>query len=74
MITRPRPQPGKAGDHDHGHELHAQPPAHDLVGVALVELAALGEGADPEEQDRQHDQAGDDGEDDSGSENMALSL
>jgi hypothetical protein len=45
-------------------KLHPQPPAHDLVGIALVELATLGEGADPEEEDGKHRKTGDGGEDD----------
>jgi hypothetical protein len=52
----------KAAISHHRHELHAKSPAHDLVGVALVELTALGEGGDPEQQDAQHDKAGHGGE------------
>ena len=53
-------------DQQDGHELQQQPQAHDPVGVLAVELAAAGEAADPDQQHRDHRQAGD-GDDDGSS-------
>jgi len=49
-------------DHQDCNELHSDPPAHDLVGVFAIELAALSESADPEEKDGGDGAAGNDNE------------